>query len=1320
MTQKRRIKPLIRNRRVTRWLKQIAVLATLLLAIAAGVAVWGFRTGRAVEFVRQEILTELKTRCELDAEFKDLRVDPLGRDFTLTDLIIRDKGGRRLLAVTSAQASVAFWPLLYGRFQLKQVALLAPQAHIRVIEGRLVDLPACVEPMEGSGAPINLGVSELAVERGRFALDVDDQLSAQLDDIGVVLTSESGGGMSLAVGVDDTDIVFRGRPLNIARFRLEGRLEGLLSRPRAVVVDALDVRTGPIRIGGSGKVDLLGPVYDAKLQVAAPLGVVNEYVPEAPALQGDAALDVAVAGTMLFFPRVSGDLTVQRGQIDDFKLGDRVRAQFAVDDTGIRLLPATVELADGEVSVRGRIAFDEAMSVRLETRTRRASLARILDAVGNRDVTGDFLGTGRTTLRGTLRPLVLEGPLDFKVRDLLVGAQPWNHPLRIGRAAAELDPSQRMLWIREGQIAGRWRFDKKGLDLSDILVATGTTTGVASAYLPFGKNGKMRIRAEFPNFAFEDVGPIAQVPFAGRGRFEATMSGPYSKVGATGRLSLRGVEVANAPLGDITAQTRWYDLRRLDFTDVQQRLGSTQFAGRVGVLIQGAVPLDISGRITEGRIEDLFRPFRVDPAAWGSPSGKLEATVDVQGPVTRLTGPVDARLGDGEIYGERWQRGRVVGRFEAGRIVIEGLELTKYRGRVLATGFLDPNRGDVEVIARTRRMNLQSVNLIRANQERLNGNMVARVKVGGSVHGLTGTVSVSLSDMKAGPVPLGRGRVYGRLHGATLSLTGDGLEGAAQLKGDVMLTSGLPYRADIDLKNVDAPAIVAGLMGYRSWRGNTTAQANLSGGLIDWTYSSGQLQVEDARLETPRFTLGLTSPAALTLDRGVLEAKERLSLGGPQSQLTVRGRFGRGIVDLRVGGRVDLAVAELIGPSIEKAGGQLKLDAAVGGTLDVLNLVGTGRIEGGTLKWQGIEDRVTAYTADLTFSQSSVLIDKSAGRFAGGRIGVTGSVLLEKFFPKNVALQVNLRQARPRFATRTMDVSGAVSGKLTINGPFKRMMVRGGLDVERGLAKPKIEWSSLVGSRAASAVYDPANEIVEYDILLRSDAGFRIRNQDADVTLLGSFRFTGTNERMGMLGTLPVDQGGRVVFLGREYTFQSGTLNMTERYRFAPRYDLRLSSESCDASITIDLVGTLAKFELTYRSNPEMDQRDIVSCLIRGVKISDLDQDLASFAGSALLKLSGVDQEVKKVLLIDQIEVTTEYSSLSRAYEPRVLVAKNLSLLDRPARLEYSTSLLRTNDQRAAFRVRLTPQLNLQFGWTSSEDVPFGDWGLDLKQRWEW
>jgi len=139
-----------------------------------------------------------------------------------------------------------------------------------------------------------------------------------------------------------------------------------------------------------------------------------------------------------------------------------------------------------------------------------------------------------------------------------------------------------------------------------------------------------------------------------------------------------------------------------------------------------------------------------------------------------------------------------------------------------------------------------------------------------------------------------------------------------------------------------------------------------------------------------------------------------------------------------------------------------------------------------------------------------------------------------------------------------------------------------------------------------------------------------------------------------------------------------------------------------------------------------MDDTNIVSCLVRGVRIRDLETlageapgtTAFSFAGEALWRLTGVDRQVRRVLPVDQIDVTTEYSSRDHEYSPRVLIAKEI--LDGKIRLEYSSSLVNNEDQRVALRYRITQDLTLQSGWASSEDVLYGDLGVDLKYRWEW
>ena len=54
-----------------------------------------------------------------------------------------------------------------------------------------------------------------------------------------------------------------------------------------------------------------------------------------------------------------------------------------------------------------------------------------------------------------------------------------------------------------------------------------------------------------------------------------------------------------------------------------------------------------------GSIKDLTDIIRrYDGRDWGDPQGKLQARFDLVGPVDRLTGPIDAELGDLSIVGE--------------------------------------------------------------------------------------------------------------------------------------------------------------------------------------------------------------------------------------------------------------------------------------------------------------------------------------------------------------------------------------------------------------------------------------------------------------------------------------------------------------------------------------------------------------------------------------------------------------------------------------------------------------------------------------------
>lgn len=1311
--------PLIRRTLLKRIAKGIAVASSAIFLIALGLAYWGLETGRAAELVRQDILTELRERCGIEARFSAIELDPLRRELRLSDLeMVEQEGGAQLIAVEKALVALRFLPLFYGRYHLERVALLRPEATIRLEDGRVLNLPRCIESDgEAPLSPVALGINELTVERGRFDLEVDGWLTAKLGNIGVSLSPGEAGGMDVAVGVDDGLISTATKSFELRRLRMLGHLEGLLVRPRALNLDDVQIELGQTEARLSGAVDLLGPVYEAKVKAKLPLAAVHDFVDDLPRAQGQAELDLSVSGTAVT-PRAVGQVVLTGARVGEFAFGDRAELELAADLRGLTFTRIDVDVGAGHVSGRGALRFEDGLPFEVDLATRRLSLARVLDAVTVPGSWADLLATGEADLAGTLEPVALEGDFAFDVDDFVVFDRAWDAPAVAGRGWRDVPAELRMLAIPSVRTQGRWRFTDRALTFSDAQITTGATAGTCNARIGFGIEEGLEIDAQLPSFDWIDVGPVAGLRFGGFGSVSGRVFGPMDDIAGVGIFELEDITIASVPFGAGHGSVDWHDGVFLDITGIEGRLGDSRFDARVGVELRGEVPLSISGHIRSGRVEDVLVPFRLDGRDWGDPQGELTARFDLVGPIDRLTGPIDVTLGAVSIVGEKAERGRVVGRMEQGRIVAESLELKKHDARIQAYGFVDPNRGDLRLRARTFDAHLQDLDVLQENLPRFDGALDVKLALDGSIHGVTGTVSAQFVDVRAGTVPIGSGKIAGPVKGMQALLSGQ--VGSISLeRSTVGIRGGLPYAAKIRLAETNVPRIVAGLSGDGDYTGSVSLVADLRGSLVNWARSSGEIQIEQARLQAAGLFLESAALAKLSLDRGVLRTK-RLMVSGPRTRLVAEGALGGQAIDLRVSGRVDLGLFELTSPSIEKAGGQLTLDAALAGTPSDVEVVGTGHVEGGLFQLRGFDNRATNFSGDLTFSQSSVLIDRATGRWAGGKIGISGSLQLERFLPKALALRIELDKARPRFAYDFGDLEGQISGVINWAGPWARSQMSGVLEVRRGVVRPKLDWQSLVQPRSVAPVYDPSAEVMDFDLQFTSEEPIRVKNDEADVEVTGEVRLTGTNQRIGMLGSANVLRGGRVIFLGREYTMESGVVEFRDRYRFTTRYDLVLSARACDARISLNVLGSFEEVETIYSSYPEMDQRDIVSCLIRGVKVSELDQDLASFAGSALLKLSGVDREVKKVLPIDQIDVTTEYSSLSRQYEPRVVIGKDLEFLDRPMRLVYSTSLLRSDDQRAAVRMRLTPRLNLQLGWTSSEDVPFGDWGVDLRQRWEW
>lgn len=1308
-----------------RALRLIARIFGILFIVAVGFVYWAFQSGRALEWARARVITTLHDRCEVDAKFQKLTIDPFPPVLEMKGLELSHLDGRPILSVEDAIVTLRMLPLFAQRLQLDRVAVLAPKATIELENGRVLNLPKCVAPSSGkTSAPIVLGITELTVERGSFDLRIDQRFEAKLDGIGISLTARSvGGGSDLAIGVDGVSLLADARPLPIERFRYLGRIEGLLTDPRVVVIDSLEIAMPPAKLSATGNIDLFGPVYDAEVDLEMPIAMIRDFVADFPKAEGQVHFAATVQGTSAS-PHARGTALVDHAVIDGHPLGDQVLLEVAADRSGAEIEALEVRLADGRLKAKGHLDFDEHLTVKLTTEADKISIARILDAGGERHAWVDWHGTGTSSFAGTIRsPTELKGTFDYHLSDFYVFDRGWDRPEVKDRRT--LNPKYLMLHPGPVEVRGKVAVDAKGVSLTEVDIVSGYSNATADARINYANKDGIKITAHFPAFDFDDLGPIGGLRFGGKGSLTGVLSGPRSKLGASGSVDFQGTTIDGIPFGHARAEVVWHDDQHLDVRSIQGKLGETTYEGEVEVLLTGATPLSIDGRITKGRVEDVLVPFGVRVAEWGDPKGKVTGKFSVVGPIRALTGPIDLELGEASIVDEKFESGRARGRMDRGAILVDELVLDKHGAQINGSGKIDRIGNEIQAHIRSKDLTLQQIDLFKLSQPALDGKLLLDLALAGTMQGVTGTISAGLVDLAAGPLPLQGGRITGRIHGTSVAVQGRLLGDQLHIQGDVEIAKNLPYRnAKLDLIEYDVPKLIAALNGHLRHHGVVTAHAQLSGTLVQWYESSGKLQLERAHFDTESIHIETAGPSRLTLRQGVLET-DRLGLVGPSTKLNVQGRLGSKVLDLKIAGRIDLAIAEVITPQIERSGGVLTIDSAIGGAPANMNLVGTGKVDGGFLQWRGFTSRLAQVSADLTFSQSTVLVERAEGRVADGRVTMTGSLVLSKFRIQDVALNVMVEDVSPRFTWPTVDLAGTVKGALQIGGTPNRLIVRGDLDVTRGEAKPKLEWQNLISKRRSTAgnVYDPSAEIMDTDIRFHLAKNFPVKNTPAgvDLELKGDVRLTGTNQRLGMLGSLSAIRGGTVTFLGRKYEMLGGTVDFQDRYRWAPRYDLQLTTDACSAQIRVNVVGTLENVDTTYTSNPAMDETNILSCLLRGVKVQDLRS--AGVDQLPLGKISGLDREVRKVLPIDDLDVTTAYSTITRQYEPRVLVAKELTLLGGSARLEYSSSLVRSDDRSLMLRYRITPQLTLQGGWASKfEPVQpiVGDVGLDLKYRWEW
>lgn len=421
---------------------------------------------------------------------------------------------------------------------------------------------------------------------------------------------------------------------------------------------------------------------------------------------------------------------------------------------------------------------------------------------------------------------------------------------------------------------------------------------------------------------------------------------------------------------------------------------------------------------------------------------------------------------------------------------------------------------------------------------------------------------------------------------------------------------------------------------------------------------------------------------------------------------------------LEMTGQVPLQVASLwLDNDIHQLGGNLVTDLDITVEQGEPSLQGQVRIEQGEYRHTGNSISVNNMECVLAANNRTLTIQSCRAEDGRGEATLGGYLRLpyesDTVNDKgDVQLQVVTRGVG--FIPRR-DMSGELSGDLTVSGDRERLLVAGNINIDRLEANIGQSGNADIPQLTVRRVEDDGDQQggesalpeVALDVRIESQQQAYLRGRGLDSELAGYIQLSGTATDPHYSGQFQVVRGHIDIF-GRRFKLTQGSVAVANKVA-----TLSISGEyqKDDLTIRLNVNGTNKDVKLSLSSTPYMAEDEILAYLIFGKSIHNISPFEAVRIASAVQTLRGESSRLddflsasKKQLGVDAITIESGTNS-NGGTGVNVGVSKYLS---ESVYLELQRTSDDANPWRHIINIQLTPRLTLQGysgGGESSEGV---------------
>jgi translocation and assembly module TamB len=1219
----------------------ISLAALVVLVVATGVLV--LRSSWFYEKVRERMIATIETatggRAELGAyrfDWKRLRAEVVGLVLHGTE----PAGKPPLFRAASVTAGLKIISLLGRKVDIQTLDVIDPRVYLIVFPDGHTNVP---EPRLKSNAKrtpietlLNLAIGRFSLQNGLF--EVEARGKTPFDVSGRNLDAKfqyelAGPRYRGNFSIQPLDLRWGGHtpvPLGVT-------MAVALERNRIGITSAQWV-TGGSSVEFSGTIDdLVSPRGSFQYQANASLadaarifalrGLERGTAQARGAAEWRGPEDFSVTGNLHAFGVDFGQDTVR---LRGFRADGALRAgPKGVDLNGIRISGAS-SYEGNSFPVEGRLAAVTLRNNDLDFRGAALSLLGgtfqgdgAIQAFSRFRVTGEISGLEAKRAVAVYNsrqqlpwnslvsgPVTIEGSLHQK-SDLRVSAN-------VTLAPAPGGPPVR------GQVAASYNSLSGALDLGASTVSLPSSRVEVSGSL--GRQMKVHLETRDLNDFLPVLGErAASLPVKLEGGailFDGTVTGQTDNPQIAGRTSLTRFSFSGESFdllqADVNASPQAV---RLQNAVAARGTLRAQFQGVLGLhnwKADGASAIAASGNIRNASVTELVAALHQKnvPA-----TGTATATGQIAGTLGNPQVTGDVELAKGSIHSEPFDRLTARVNYSGTTLAAASGQLTAGAKQVRFEGSFDHapagfETGRLRFQAQTNTMPLEQIQTLEDARPGVKGSV--QVATNGAVDLAPGSfriadlhADVTARGLQLAGQPLGDAHLTAASAGPLLRVALDSnfVNSMIQGRGEWRLEGDYPGSGTVDFSNLnleqlrqwvapDKPAAPFQLTGFAE------GQLRVDGPALKPQLMKAELRIpklDIARAPGDQFALHNSGPIVATMANSVVTI-ESARLMGRATDLTLGGRLllgQRNPLDLRVNGRIDVAVLQDFYPDLTSSGAMV-VDAGVRGPFNAPQVNGRLEVQNAALNYVDFPNGLANANGVVVFTGDRATIETLTGETGGGKVQLSGFAGYgggQTIF----RIQANAAGVRVRYPE---GISTVANADLNLTGTADRSMMAGTITILRTGLNLQSDFSNLL-AKSAEPVRTPSSRSgllggLNFDVQIETapDIQFEsalMQGVQADATL----RLRGTATNPALLGRINITQG-QVNFFGTKYIINQGSVSFFNPIKIEPVLDIDLETKARGIDITLTVSGPLNKLNVTPRSDPPLQFNEIVALLATG------------------------------------------------------------------------------------------------------------------------